>query len=158
VPYADPIRNKAYHAEYRLRNREHFAAYRKARRSIVRSEEERALKLAKRREAYLKKKENVCRVERERQAKIPAEEKTAAKRLKRYGMTQYQYDELLADQKFVCALCTEKPAVDIDHCHEGGHVRGLLCRACNLGLGMFKDSPALLLKAIEYVSRRNEER
>jgi hypothetical protein len=40
----------------------------------------------------------------------------------------------------------------IDHCHKAGEVRGLLCRACNSGLGHFKDNPDLLVNAIKYLT------
>ena len=65
--------------------------------------------------------------------------------------------DLWEKQKGLCAIC----AVDlntlptkqqtIDHCHATGAVRGLLCQHCNIGLGHFKDSKDLLLKAAEYL-------
>ena len=41
----------------------------------------------------------------------------------------------------------------IDHCHTTNNFRGMLCNHCNLGIGNFKDSPELLLKAIEYLGK-----
>ncbi|ADR32381.1 VR7ORF006c hypothetical protein [Escherichia phage vB_EcoM_VR7] len=45
---------------------------------------------------------------------------------------------------------------NVDHCHKGGHVRGILCRQCNTGLGMFKDNIASLKNAIKYLNKHEE--
>ena len=44
----------------------------------------------------------------------------------------------------------------IDHCHNTGKIRGMLCEGCNIGLGGFKDNIVLLHKAIGYLSVSNE--
>jgi hypothetical protein len=85
-------------------------------------------------------------------------------RLIRYGLTPDQYDKMLADQGGGCAICGQqcatgrKLAVDHDHscCPEasrscGECVRGLLCSACNHGVGKFEDSPERLRRAAEYL-------
>lgn len=71
-------------------------------------------------------------------------------------MTDEQYHEMMKTQEGKCAICgttfTDKPRhIHIDHCHSTGKVRGLLCKPCNQGLGMFKDDPALLKAAAYYV-------
>jgi hypothetical protein len=82
-----------------------------------------------------------------------------ANKLKPYGMTIAEFDELLVAQGGKCAICGMSSAGDskifpvIDHCHTNKHVRGILCANCNRGLGMFRDSPALLRKAAKYVER-----
>lgn len=76
----------------------------------------------------------------------------------KYNITPEQYEAMLAAQDNCCAVC-ERPAEDfarvlhIDHCHETGAVRGLLCAVCNTSLGGFRDDPQLLLRAIEYLAR-----
>ena len=75
---------------------------------------------------------------------------------KYYGLTLEQYDALLASQGGCCAICENpKPEAEkswhVDHDHQSGKVRGLLCGACNRGLGHFKDNPNLLLAAADYV-------
>ena len=77
---------------------------------------------------------------------------TPGTRRRRYGLTQVQYDILMLTQCGKCAICTEvmEPSY-VDHDHETGRIRGLLCRHCNTGLGCFKDNPELLVTAGEYL-------
>jgi hypothetical protein len=74
-------------------------------------------------------------------------------------MTLEHFERLLAEQKGVCAICggSEKKfsRLSVDHDHSDNRIRGLLCSACNSGLGRFRDKPELLIKALEYL--RNEE-
>jgi len=84
----------------------------------------------------------------------------------RFGLSLEEYDEMLNKQKGGCALCgvTENKTTGtqkthnfcVDHSHDTGKVRGLLCTSCNRGLGFLKDSSEILKKAAEYV-RRHEE-
>jgi hypothetical protein len=74
------------------------------------------------------------------------------KLLSRYGITQEQYEEMYEAQQGICPICCgwfEK--LFVDHCHDTGKVRALLCGMCNPGLGFFKDDVELLKRAIEYL-------
>lgn len=90
-------------------------------------------------------------------AKLSPEKKREATLKHRYGITAKIYDQLAANQLNRCALCsTDVPGGSrknflVDHNHETGEVRGLLCYNCNNGLGMLKDSPKLLKRAIQYL-------
>lgn len=66
----------------------------------------------------------------------------------RYGVAK----EDLNDK--ACAICGGDKRLSIDHDHSSGRVRGLLCSPCNAGLGMFKDDPERLAKAIGYLKER----
>lgn len=50
-----------------------------------------------------------------------------------------------------CAVCGEEKKLHVDHCHDTGKVRGMLCFACNTGIGKLKDDPDLLLAAHRYL-------
>lgn len=84
------------------------------------------------------------------------EQVTRWRRSKLYGLSKEDYDRVLQNQKFCCKICgthqeeTHK-GLHVDHCHEEGNVRGLLCYKCNTGLGQFNDNPDLLEKAKEYL-------
>lgn len=74
-----------------------------------------------------------------------------------YGITTEDYDKMLKDQGGVCKICGGGPSrgdklLVVDHCHDTGVVRGLLCNKCNTGIGMFRDDLELLKKAVEYLS------
>ena len=72
-----------------------------------------------------------------------------------YDMSVEDYDSLVQKQNGVCAICKEPerrhPHLLVDHNHETGKVRGLLCDNCNKGLGHFKDNLGKLLKAVGYL-------
>lgn len=74
-----------------------------------------------------------------------------------YGITADQYEEMLISQNWMCAICRrpEKSGkrMSVDHDHASGVVRGLLCAACNRGLGCFEDEPLRLVAAVDYLGR-----
>lgn len=76
---------------------------------------------------------------------------------RKYGITLEDYFEIIDRQDGQCAICsTDISELDhtahLDHCHETGRVRGVLCRRCNTGIGMLDDSADLLIKAAEYLN------
>ncbi len=75
-------------------------------------------------------------------------------RRKTFGLTADQWDALMASHNGRCAICRDEiddRTATIDHDHHTGDIRGLLCRKCNAGLGMFRDDKALLNKALAYL-------
>ena len=77
-----------------------------------------------------------------------------------YGITLDEYNTMLQEQDYKCAICGNEDEVEgrrlaIDHCHDTGHVRGLLCGKCNRGLGLFYDDEELLQNAIKYLKNAN---
>lgn len=80
---------------------------------------------------------------------------TDAHRLRFYGLTPEQFDEMVEEQAGTCAICGQEPsdgkAFNVDHDHETGLVRALLCGNCNRGLGSFADDPERLRSAAAYL-------
>lgn len=71
---------------------------------------------------------------------------------RKYGLTQADYDALLAVQGGQCAICERSSdRLQVDHCHARNLVRGLLCQNCNKVLGLVDDDPVSLERAAEYL-------
>jgi len=77
-----------------------------------------------------------------------------------YGITIEDFNNMLLKQNNKCGIC--KQSLDkhllgkfpnIDHCHKTKIVRGILCRECNTGLGMFLDNPSYLIEAANYLNK-----
>lgn len=77
---------------------------------------------------------------------------------KRYGISPEIYEQERIKQEYKCILCgthetkSTHGRLHIDHCHETGKYRGLLCMNCNAALGSFKDNVEVMKKAIEYIN------
>ncbi|MGQ5576771.1 endonuclease VII domain-containing protein [Streptomyces sp. ECR3.8] len=85
-----------------------------------------------------------------------------------YGISVAEYNALLREQGGVCAICgRDEPnahgrtgkqfRLAVDHCHESGAVRGLLCQKCNRAIGLLGDDPVLMRKAIGYLLRHRAQ-
>ena len=80
----------------------------------------------------------------------------------KYGLSLEEYHGLLAAQDYKCLICGVvhrdetggRLVIDHDHQQDMTAVRGLLCGACNLALGLFKDNPASLRAAANYLEQR----
>lgn len=72
--------------------------------------------------------------------------------MKLYGLTEEDVAAMYEEQCGLCALCIlPMKKMCVDHCHDTGKVRGLLCGSCNTGLGMFKDNTEVMKRGIAYV-------
>lgn len=98
-----------------------------------------------------------CRVARQEQKGSGNPEASRAAWLMRaYGVTVEEYDAKLEEQDGRCAICRKRPRrkkLHVDHDHETGAVRGLLCFRCNAGLGNFLDNPRSLKRAYQYLKQ-----
>lgn len=79
---------------------------------------------------------------------------------KKFDLPKGWWRERIAKLKGCCEICAtphkskaHPKVLSVDHCHKTRRVRGLICGSCNFGLGNFKDSPALLQAAIDYLAR-----
>ena len=76
----------------------------------------------------------------------------------KYGLTIDKYTEIFLSQNGKCAICgipIVTKECDIDHDHETGAVRGLLCGPCNTGIGMLRDNFVVAVRAAEYLAERH---
>lgn len=79
-----------------------------------------------------------------------------------YGLTLKEYNNILKSQGYRCGICRSNTneregfngtSFSVDHCHDSGKVRGLLCNQCNRGLGMLGDTVGDLKKALKYLEK-----
>lgn len=99
---------------------------------------------------------------RDRAYRAVMSERAAAYDLKKhYGLSKGEYEAMLDKCGGRCSICGQEETqkirgkpfrLAVDHCHAKGHIRGLLCRQCNTGLGAFRDDVTLLNKAIDYLA------
>ena len=88
-------------------------------------------------------------------------EETRRQTLRRFGLSPEEYAGLLAAQGNTCAGCLQSETITVrgrrmplavDHHHETGKVRGLLCHNCNRALGLLRDNPDTLVRLLAYLS------
>jgi hypothetical protein len=86
-----------------------------------------------------------------------ASRRRRGERFRKYALTELEYLALVDEQGNRCKACGDSPSaferwgLVVDHDHETGAVRGLLCNRCNMGLGLFDDDPDKLLSASAYL-------
>ena len=76
---------------------------------------------------------------------------------RRYGILENEYQEILLEQGGSCAVCERRSSgkgrLAVDHNHDQGFIRGLLCTHCNSSLGQFNDSIESIQRAVTYLER-----
>lgn len=86
-------------------------------------------------------------------------EESRVSRIRSYGITVEEYEAMLEAQHGGCYICGAEPkarrALDIDHDHASGKVRGLLCSSHNRAIGLLGDDPELLLAAHAYLVKEH---
>jgi len=81
-----------------------------------------------------------------------------------YNLTVEEFTKISNSQNNLCAICKKEQNrnksmfLHVDHNHETGKIRGLLCDLCNRGLGYFMDSPKLLVEASNYLIMHEENK
>ena len=79
-----------------------------------------------------------------------------ARLLRNYGITEDQWQTMFDNQSGRCLICEKhqselKQTLNVDHCHETGKVRGLLCGPCNQALGLMKEDKDSVLNMGRYI-------
>lgn len=135
------ITRREYEKEWRAKNREHVSA--------------------KAREYYQRNKHRINTPERYAKQNADRRVKNAVDPLSvrrrnlqsKFGLTLEQHGEMLAQQNYRCAVCQQfsEKMLAVDHDHETGQIRGMLCRGCNTALGLLKEDPLRIRALATYV-------
>ncbi len=125
---ANPEKKREYNRKYAANNLDKIMSWKKNNPDKVRQIKRRYYKqtAAKQRELYIRSK---------------------------YGLSSAQFNSMLDQQSGVCAICEDVPPTAVDHDHDTGRVRGLLCANCNFGIGFLRDSARILNSAVEYLAK-----
>ena len=78
----------------------------------------------------------------------------------KYGITTNDYDLMLVEQRGKCAICrneSKRHRLCVDHCHDTGKIRGLLCHTCNRAIGLMRDCGDTLQAAAAYVRHHKRQ-
>ena len=83
-----------------------------------------------------------------------------------FNLDLEEYDKMHNEQNGLCLICKQPETsvqrgkvipLSVDHCHDSGKIRGLLCRSCNTGLGAFSDNIDRIKKAIMYLEEHKND-
>ena len=95
-----------------------------------------------------------CHKASQRRRNLDPERKTAKRGrnlMVNYGITLEQYSDMYAEQNGECFVCGEKhPVLHVDHNHETGEVRKLLCTLCNTAFGKLREDVTIIQKLLDY--------
>ena len=72
-----------------------------------------------------------------------------------YGITIEDFEKMSQDQNGRCAICLKQKTLCVDHDHDTGKVRALLCRWCNIMLGNANDNPDTLVRGAIYLEENS---
>jgi len=73
------------------------------------------------------------------------------RRKHRYGLLPGQFEELHKEQGGRCRGCGKLKPLCVDHDHESGRIRGLLCRTCNATIGLAQEDINILKNLVGYL-------
>ncbi len=73
----------------------------------------------------------------------------------RYNMTRRELSKFKDTHGHKCGICGAAETLYVDHCHETGKLRGLLCPGCNTAIGQFREDPRLFFSALKYLGKLN---
>ena len=77
-----------------------------------------------------------------------------------YGLSKEDYERFVEENLGACPICQNPPGKKgwvVDHDHVTGKVRGLICQACNVGIGVFHDDPEIMERAAAYLKEHTKE-
>ncbi len=164
--------NRKYSEEYRKKNPNHAEEYRlknkeKIKDSSIKYRAENYEKIEVRQKKYRDVNKQKIRIASGKYYKQNRAKIRDQSLFREYGLEKGRYEEMLIEQNNVCAICglaetatvSKKSAqlkmLAIDHDHETGKVRGLLCRRCNKAIGLLREDLGIFASAISYLQNNN---
>jgi len=78
--------------------------------------------------------------------------------IRKYGLSKEKALELVQDRNGTCEICQDHKPLVVDHHHETGAVRGMICSACNSMLGYSRENPDFLMSCIKYLEKYHGSR
>lgn len=109
------------------------------------------------REYYINNRDKIRQAQKDWRNSPAGAEHRFNKTLRKHGISRAEWDAMWQNQNGNCAGCLEPLVIGarthIDHCHDSGIVRGLLCSSCNLAIGKIKDRPTTLRRLAAYLER-----
>ena len=167
MPFADPEDAKAYRKAYYEKNKEELKAYEKAYNEKNREKinannkaynEKNKEKIRAYARAYYENNKEKLNVKHKAYREKNKDKKRESELKRNFGIGLHEYDLMFTEQKGKCACCgshqnelTKNLAVD--HDHDTGLIRGLLCGKCNTGIGILGDNIEGLMKALNYLEK-----
>jgi len=119
-----------------------------------RKDKRRAYQRERNKKLYSKNRDEILKKAREKNKQDPEAQMFRMYKYK-YGLTREDYIKLMENQGGSCAICgnkfSESIKAHVDHCHTTDVVRGLLCGACNRGIGLLKEDPKIFQSAADYL-------
>lgn len=151
MPYKDPEKRKESARRGYQRRKDYYAAYRQ------RNKE----KLVKRATEWNKANPEKHKASLEKFLVNNKGKKRYTVMKSAYGISMDGYNALFSLQQGRCAICNThqdelNKNLSVDHCHDTGKIRGLLCQHCNSLLGFAKDSVEIMNKAVSYLTLMND--
>lgn len=171
MPFKDKKKEKAYRAKYYQENKERMDALTKKWKEdhpeyMLRQLEtaKKYGKTAKGKRANKKKQRKYNKSEKGKLNQRKVNQSTKGKhrayivRIRKYDLTEDEHKRMINEQEGKCAICNKYGGKDlhIDHDHQTGKARGLLCKSCNYSLGFANDDVDILLSAIQYLRKSRE--
>ncbi len=104
--------------------------------------------------AWYEKNKSAISIKGKKERAANPEKHKLGRRIKKYGLSKCQYENMLTEQNNSCAICLRPFGIPyIDHCHDSGLVRALLCSQCNTGFGLLQEDVAIFRRCIAYANK-----
>jgi hypothetical protein len=145
------LKNKDYYKKWGEKNKTYLKKYRKEYQSKNKDKMKEYQEKNKESLAEKRHKKYYANIDLSRKKAREDHKKNPFRKYRALGITTEEILNKKIEQKGLCAICKQKRHLCVDHCHVTKKLRGLLCRQCNVSLGLFKDNLDTLKNAVSYI-------